>query len=247
MNTILNRLCLAMSLLLSNSLAYAETNAASAPEDRWYQVEVIIFAQQDNFGDEHPSTKTLRYPEALLDITSPDSPFPLVNKDEWQLGPDAYTLNRSQRYRVLYHQAWRQAGRTPAGASWIKILGGKPIDQHYELEGSLRVYKTRFLHLETNLWRIVSDSADSAPVTYDNLAIETDRQATVQPTVGAPKQNLITLPPIPGSSDREIIQTTLSGRVYTLQASQQLSSGELHYVDHPNLGILIRVDRSSPL
>lgn len=249
----LSRLLLALSSLLGAGALDAETGTTSKPEKRWYQVEVVIFAQQDKFGDEQPGTGvTLAYPGKLLDITRPDSPFPVIHKDQRQLGPEAYTLNRDHKYRVLYHQAWQQPGRGPASSPWIKVLGGNKIDQHYELEGSLRVYKTRFLHVETRLWNVVrdldtADNPDTEPgqpseQEHSNPAtIETGSlgESSSKPAPGV----LITLPQIPGAGGPATPEALVRGRVHTLQESQQLKLGQLHYLDHASMGMLIRVDR----
>ena len=47
------------------------------------------------------------------------------------------------------------------------INSGKKIDDRAEVEGGIRFYKARFLHFETNLWRL--NFADQAPTDNSNL------------------------------------------------------------------------------
>lgn len=301
--TLFTRLLFSMALLVGAGGVTAES--ASGANENWYQVEVLIFAQVDNFGDESASAaEQLSYPTELIDVEDGDSPFPLMTKDERQLGPEAYTLDQSDSYRVLYHQAWRQPGRGSANMPWIRVAGGSKHGAHHELEGSVRVYLSRFLHLETDLWKIVpgsntdssgsgsgsgsgtnSDSNSYRSVTspdpvnsdlQDNDLQNNDLQNNSLPNDGLENSALqnndlqesalqdsglqnrtfenpiaehpiprhVTLPAIPGN--HLAVETMVTGKAFTLRESRQIAPGKLVYLDHANMGMLVKINRVQP-
>lgn len=269
--TLLTRLLFSMALLVGAGGVTAESTTPGSGEN-WYQVEVLIFDQIDNFGDESASAaEQLSYPTELIDVEDSDSPFPLITKDERQLGPEAYTLGQSNNYRVLYHQAWRQPGRGSANMPWVRIAGGNKHGAHHELEGSVRVYLSRFLHLETDLWKVVpgSNAGSSSPVSDTDsyrsaaspVSVNPDLQdndlqnsdllddgleasALENPIVEHPIPRHVTLPAIPGN--RLAVETMVTGSAFTLRESRQIALGELVYLDHANMGMLVRINRVQP-
>ena len=64
----------------------------------------------------------------------------------------ARSLERSGRYRVLLHQAWRQPMPEEREARAILIQAGERSGATYEIEGTLRFHLSRFLHVRTDLW-----------------------------------------------------------------------------------------------
>lgn len=95
-------------------------------------------------------------------------------------------VERSGQGRVLARLAWDQTGRDYHSASWVRIQEGRylglrnpaeepeeisagglrplaPQQERYELEGRLRVWVGRFLHLETDLALYAPDAIQSDP------------------------------------------------------------------------------------
>ena len=95
-----------------------------------------------------------------------EQPFELLPFRTRDLNDSARVLDR-RNYNVIFHEAWRfvadENGRDP----WVMISSGKKIDDRAEVEGGLRFYRARFLHFETNLWRL--NFADQAPTNSSNL------------------------------------------------------------------------------
>ncbi|MCV6605145.1 MAG: peptidoglycan binding protein CsiV, partial [Porticoccaceae bacterium] len=81
-----------------------------------------------------------------------EKPFQVQEKSQRQLNNYATALRRRSGYQVLYHQAWRQPGIGSTQAPWILVRAGDRYGEHFELEGSLRLVRSRYLHLETDLW-----------------------------------------------------------------------------------------------
>lgn len=161
--------------LLANFSHASESNSGDKQAQKWYRVEVIIFAQRDAFGDEiSPRDIVMSYPEKLIDLDNNRAGFTALPESENELGPDAYSLNRTGVYKVLYHQAWKQPGLAPENAPWITI---DRRDDNTALGGSLRVYLSSYLHMENNIWRVSYatelESSQYAPLNAPSKQLDT--------------------------------------------------------------------------
>jgi Peptidoglycan-binding protein, CsiV len=178
------KLIIALALIPTISTATEKT-----PEDiDWYQVEVIIFSQQDLFNQErHVADIELTYPKNIRELIDPsanteskllpqhslpirvgtpatqntrpskgpfvEGSFLILPEDTLGMTPDHKRLKRAPGYRVLYHKAWRQPGLDRTKSPWIFVKGGDIFGNHHELEGSIRLVRNRYLHIQANLWK----------------------------------------------------------------------------------------------
>lgn len=99
-----------------------------------------------------------------------ENPYELLLPRERDLNDSARGLDRRE-YNVLFHEAWRFSAEDKDNAKWILINAGEHHLNRNELEGSLRFYKSRFLHFETNLWRTIFMKEGSQEVSQDALKI----------------------------------------------------------------------------
>ncbi len=214
---------LQLGLLLLVGSVYAK--AQSEPEglqthERTYQVELIVFSRVALNSQEHwPLEVKLGYPEnivSLKDTSYPDG-FSAVPNGERLLNPQAATLSRSGSYTLLYHQAWRQMiyGRKTN----ILITGGKSFGGHQELEGSIALSVGQYLKIQTNLW-LTQFAPPGTPVTEAWPA----------------------LPPVPNTlSENDSNQNYVIKRVVKVNQERSMRSNEVHYLDHPLLGVIIKI------
>lgn len=93
---------------------------------------------------------------------------------------DSYALRVTDGYQLLWHQAWLQPMLPETEAPWIQVQAGTQYDERYSLEGSLRIYLERFLHLDTDLWL-----SEFGPAAQDT---ETDEESAPPPFVLPPYQ-----------------------------------------------------------
>jgi hypothetical protein len=220
--TPLRRLALAVLTLGLSAQAFAG----------WYQVEVMVIAHNTSATGESPPQ--LPYPDYTSDAVHlglhaaahlpeqasaalHDAVTASLNNGGWQAGSGALTLTDmglrmadSGKYRVLFHQRWRQPVDDGALAIPVYLEGGEQIDipiavipddpaisplpalTEPELQGTLQLSLSRSLQVDTDLWL--------ASTTHDGT------------------------------------------RHFTpMRESRRLGTGELHYLDSPNLGVLIRV------
>ncbi len=228
---------LAPVLFLLSNFVYAQ---------KWYQVEVLVFTQSDSFGAETslPEAK-LKYPLNWVELAAAGSnnKFTVVNKTGRRLNPDAYTLNSTGVYKVLYHQAWRQPGISPRNAPWLIVSGGKTLGDHRELEGSIRLHLSSYLHLETNLWLMSPVNNTSRP-DFRSKHLSTDR-VPISPLRAKGGQSSGAFGGgsygLSGSTRGPAIELS---RIDTLRQSERLQLGKTHYIDHPKMGVLIKVVRA---
>ena len=187
------------------------------------------------------------------------------------LNAEASSLERSGTYQVLFHQAWMQPMQGARSTPWIIIEGGKQIGEHHELEGSLRFFVDSHLNVQTNLWRtrFGLPQQRAGALTGEPLSTE-DPMATEVPGADAklpdtaqwpelppaPEPPKVGLPAIlaalidtgdfsdyiPGDNQQEAPAALYRVEdIDRFEHSQRLNSRDLHYLDHPRLGMLVRL------
>ncbi|MGS2723355.1 CsiV family protein [Porticoccus sp. GXU_MW_L64] len=221
-------------------------------------------------------------PNSILLTPEPDSaipeqeqPFQVLESGQRQLNNYATALHRRSGYQVLYHQAWRQPGISSAQAPWVLVRAGDRYGEHFELEGSLRLVRSRYLHLETNLWlsRFV-ENLDSQPSEFERFEGFENSQGADDLWPLLPEYPIVEIPP---SAEPEEEQALSSGtqnpaefgelilepadtlplfqigelppetpqfktdQINLFKTSRRMRRDELHYLDHPNMGVLVQV------
>ena len=140
-----------------------------------------------------------------IDMPQYEAPFVLLPKELRDLNDSAAALDRRQ-YNVVFHEAWRFAADENAADPWVIIKAGQRFEDRFQLEGSLRFYKSRFLHFESNLWLLKFANANPdnpvksiylpdfprvPEVTEDKSSFDS-RWADSIPAAGADEQVLMT-------------------------------------------------------
>lgn len=112
----------------------------------------------------------------------------------------------------------------------------RPVAVH-PLDGTVRVAVSRYLHVTTDLHLTAPvewTSLPGQPSQAEDAADANGEQANLDP---APTGEILRQQQPVGPDG----QTMLS---YPFEQSRRMRSGELHYLDHPVLGLLIRVERA---
>ncbi|MBN4053737.1 hypothetical protein JYT97_02515 [Haliea sp. AH-315-K21] len=148
-------------------------------------------------------------------------PFVSLAEEEHEFTRFNRNIESSPDHRILFHAVWRQPVLNKIQASAILVTGGDRYGQHNELEGSLIIsYNINRVDVDARLWRnsfnIVSDLEWNVPLIplaapITDAAIEADSFGL------------------------------LIDQVYPMLETRQMISNQLHYLDHPALGILIEV------
>lgn len=139
--------------------------------------------------------------------------------DDLSLRTTAIRMRRSGDYVVMHHGKWLQPVPPRDSAAPMLIQLGVP-DTTFELEGSVSVTLGRFLHFATQVWlQKTPPEAQSAPATEGETAGEAERRSADTPSSSADAAGYV-----------------------LLSESRRMRPGELHYLDHPWLGILVRIE-----
>ncbi len=162
--------------------------------------------------------------------------FQILNGKDYDLNPKVYALRKNSGYRVLLHTAWNQPAfdaetkravylhdRLPLPFAGAERVSEDSADgpNNYSLYGTLRVYVSRFLHVDLDLiYRIPQQ------VTYYEKIDQ--MKSSIFQSVEDTKFTTSSEPVV-----------TVAQRGYRLKESRRIKSKELHYFDHPLYGVLL--------
>jgi len=201
----------------------------------------------------------------VVDVSLP-IPFGLLDKSQESIGYAVNALNRERGVSVLFHESWLQPMFELDDSSAIIISGGESFGEHRELEGTVTMSLSRYLHIHTNLWlsEFVANYGQQnehwpdLPTQPKPLALDpTDSSVELNSDTSLSgnfdnKSNGFDLNFDSKLSERDqngYLQdySSLTERpflikeIVTMRQSRRMRSGELHYIDHPKLGLLIKV------
>lgn len=216
------RLQTSFSLFLGLILLWASASAG-AEETRWYDVEVIIFSQnsqQYRNSELWPVDYDLPQMEASQKLLPPQRgkgapvAFSRLATQDLRLNAQARRISAAKDMKLLLHTGWRQPGLAENKAVAIRVEG----ESSHQLEGTLKLVLSRYLHIYTDL--IYREPRSGNPAL----------QAT---STGQSETNLF-------NQNRDS-SSQPQYQAYRLQQSRRMRSRELHYLDHPLFGMAILV------
>lgn len=225
-------------------------------------------------------------------MTPKEQPYIILDETLHDLNNDARRLGRDRSMRVLFHHSWRQPMTKEDDAPSIVMTGGDIFGEHFELEGSVKLYVSRYLHLHTNLWLTQfeanvgqeSDHWPPIPERPQPLVIEldldsvfegayTDKQESIfeeslkfntqinststnfgfsysPDDTPLPENELsyanMSTPSLLNDYSRFAQKPFITKHIVTMKQKRRMRSKELHYIDHPKLGILINIKKYEP-
>ena len=189
--------------------------------------------------------------------------FVKLPRDVRNLNESSRALDRQGQYNVVFHEAWRFSADELEQDPWVIIKAGKQYLDRFEIEGSLRFYKSRFLHFQSDLWLLEFDQqGDSANMielpkfplreqpsladSYVIADIQFDEERIEDFFIDAPENDFAgTLDS--GSSDIQAIEEIQQPTRYpvkslwTFDQSKRLEEQQSYYIDHPKMGVLVTI------
>ena len=211
--------------LIALTIALCWNIPFATADDRWYQVDLVVFRHTNNAsGELWPAVMDRELPEDIVHLRGGDSSDAYVSlpAQERLLNDQASALEQKTDYQVLIQRAWRmpvsENGRPVAISA--SIDGSEPL----LLDGTVTVTQERFLHVDVDLWLNKLALADIYG-SQDGL-FEEEILAESGPLVklheGAPPMRIA-----------ENFQLKQRRRIK--------SSKDVHYIDSPEIGVLIKL------
>ncbi len=179
-------------------------------------------------------------PDPVIDFLRSVAEFEaqLAAQNPALFAPDRLTMNQEaariqgdRRYQVLWHGGWLQPVPPRDDPAALLVQAGILSGQVFQLEGSIDVTLGRYLHFHTRLF-YTEPLLGSAPV-----------QAPLTPTAGGSAEPAESTG-LTAQSDSSDMMSALSPAqppYMVMEESRRVRSGELHYLDHPKLGVLVRI------
>jgi len=202
-----------------------------------------------------------------------EEPFIILDANKRDLNDSARALDR-RKYNVVFHEAWRFEAETEDEDPWVHISAGKRLDDRSEIEGSLRFYKSRFLHVQTDLWRLKFANQDSLTDVLTvklpdlpNFELNAEISSKKQWHISVSPGNVMDLNP---KSDMVDIDGTAYGKeiadlnqvadergttainqypileIWPIKQSKRIEENSIYYLDHPELGVMLTIKSYDP-
>lgn len=249
---------------VANASAQSTSNTTFNNHEGWYQVEMIVFARKDDADQEHwPSNIKLRYPGNWVElknsgtgIDTTKEQFYILPANERMLNAQAQKLQRSGRSEVLFHNAWRQVITNKNNAKAILINGGQTFGKHQSLEGSIRLSVATYLELQTNLWFAQFENNTGQEITrqWPEIPLSPNKLTVSANALSAESEMELEqalendkAQQIDSSSSTATGNPFVSRNIILLQQERDMRSSEIHYIDHPVVGIIIQVTPYPPV
>jgi hypothetical protein len=217
---------------------------AQIPDGPWFQVEVYIFRQpQTSTGEIWPAKEPVDFssknghftidPVPMEGSGSAFQQMPMKDIESYDIGQ---LLIENRRYQMLYKAAWRQPFVDKNDAPTIFISAGEPqARDRRELEGTLRLHKGRYLHVDAHL--VLGKYEENFQ------AISTGSTEALNASPNSFDPNHSDDSRFDNASDVPSQQEVIALELFELKQSRRIRSGELHYLDHPKFGMLIQINR----
>lgn len=242
-----------MKILIS-ALFFIIATTSFAEDMRYYDVEIIVIenlTEAQKNSENWPLQVNLTLPEKMVQLGEPvssewlpeevdlKSAYKVLRSKTYQLKNEVEKIAESKTQRVIFHTAWRQPGLDKNMSLPIyfkrEVPAAPPLEDENTasqsdeiasisepnetestpsiLEGLLRVTLARYLHLEAEL-----TFRDIPPA-----IVKSDNPFSV----------------LDNENERDKVKN--QGVIHLKQHRRRIRSNELHYLDHPVLGILVRM------
>lgn len=234
------------TLLLAVLITILGATTAHASE-RWYNVEVIIFAHnneaalsEENWPVDPGIPDSTNSVTLITDIDEderlPGQIIEFEKLDINMLGGALSRLKRSSRYDVKYASAWRLPDLPVKLAPPVRIKAG----QRFTAEGNPAPPPPVPTHTQTIVGQVVGQ--DQLPAIVDDALYEIDGRIKISLSkyldvdADLVYRSHVFLPDADGVPTRTF-------QSFRLTEFRRMRSKTIHYLDHPLFGMIIGIDR----
>jgi len=244
-------------LLLLGSLALnAQAQSAKPPEQKFYDVEIIIFKNLTvpKGHEYHLPTPAAEHSVHTLDLFDPSQMakaakqgFSVLPIEDLKLLEEDKKIVRSSRYELLAHVGWRQPGLEKSRAIPVWIHGGKIFDKRYS---SIDQSETAPDSRATITGNSLPEGNNQLPSGHQGLyelegaititlARYLHTQAELVLRKPATLDKLLQRAALPETEIALDQQQILLN--YGLKEHRRMRSKRLHYLDSPEFGMLVLI------
>lgn len=191
--------------------------------------------------------------------------FQFLGENKKSLNAERKALDRTGHLRTIFHETWLQPMQDSKNAPALVLKGGEQFGEHAELEGYITLSIARYLHIQTNLWftqfipnygqesehwpplpKFPKPASSQESLTLgemeDNSLFnrDSDGPSLLQRySEQEPEQTPSDL--IGSNSVGDILDAPyIIKETVVMDQKRRMRSRELHYIDHPRMGLLIR-------
>jgi len=249
--------------------AFAQSNADDIKEVKplkQYDIEIILFK---NIKVPKGSEKILpaqapQMDEIFIsfanqdDITSAtELGFIIPDENEYRLSDIVKKIKRSSRYQFLKHMVWRQPGLAKQNAIAVQIRTGKLFGNDYSsIDSPVKpLLTTEELEVQqldiTKPIQFDLNTEEPELVWYElegkiTITLARYLHAYVDMVLRVPSENTIILDESNNARDKpktddELSFTSATLNNFTFKEHRRMRSRKLHYLDHPEVGMLILI------
>lgn len=200
-------------------------------------------------------------------------PYQLLDHSEHEFSEQARTLRRRGQ-RILFHGSWwsRLDGEDESLPLVLDHSADPDVGAWPDLQGAIHLYRSRYLHIKLDLW--LNTLGNYLPVGWQIEAPPRPRPSLIartragqaltpwsDPEITDPAA--LFLSPVPPFTETDPSDSTVAPPEEELdegfpwrhaivhRQSRRMRSGEIHYLDHPVIGVIVRVvpagDETVPL
>ena len=235
----------------------AEFEGESLVDEYGRQIITFIDAPVDTPPAAVPVPPTPVYQEGTLPdsvpaarepaITKPrvlPRPFVLLPENYREMRGKAALMERGGRYTVLFHETWVQPVGPEKRSLPIVLDRSGDTQEWSRLQGTINLFLSRYLHVQTNLW--LNTAGEYLPGTWQmpapplgppSLVIEEQEPVDIATAIGE-------MPQSSGPNAEESVEVESPIYPYRhavlLEQTRRMRSNEIHYIDHPLMGVIIK-------
>lgn len=208
------------NILFLSDFPYPEIEIKSLPLDLGYRFQDLFMSVQ--IDDENQNL--LEEEQIITDRLVPllenkKSFFETDSARDFSLSEEVSKIARSRDFRVIGTKSWFQTVKNIDKAQNIFIDSN--FFKGTRIFGFLKLYKERFLHFNLNLYLSELDPSKEQI------------------------ENLISGKNFFGDDQQiDLFEEKNQSLLFQVQHSKKFRSGELHYVDHPKFGMLIKLTKA---
>lgn len=177
---------------------------------------------------------------SLFDNDVKQGSYRAISPEDFELGEEASILDRNPKFNLVLHESWQQIVPPRAAPQQIYVAANNPANS---LQGLISVTLGRYLHFAGQLWL-------EAPVEdYEAEQLLRGGDATKTTPQSDLEQMLVQVESFSDALNegtladlaRPDLGAAPKTAYFELNESRRMRSKELHYLDHPAMGIIVKI------